>query len=139
MTDLSVVVSVAAPPEQVLAVLFDVERWPDWTPTMRRVRRMDDGPLRVGSMAYVQQPRLMPAVWKVTELDDERGFAWIAHSPGVQVNAGHWVEADGSSSRVTLSLRFFGPLGGLVARLFRKLNRQHLTIEAAGLRNRCEG
>jgi hypothetical protein len=138
MTDVSIVVAINAPPERVLAVLFDIERWPEWTSTMTSVRRMDDGPLSVGSRARVRQPRLIPAVWQVTELDRNSRFTWITHSPGVQLKAEHVVEPDGTGSRAALSLRFSGPLGPLVARLVRGLSERYLAIEAAGLRNRCE-
>jgi len=41
VTSFSIVVHIKAPPEKVAAVLFDVERWPEWTSTMTRVRRLD--------------------------------------------------------------------------------------------------
>jgi hypothetical protein len=56
----------------VFAVLHDVERWPEWT--MTAVKKMDDGPLVVGSKVRVRQPKLLPAVWLVTELDENRAF-----------------------------------------------------------------
>jgi uncharacterized membrane protein len=139
MTHLSIVVDIKAPPDRVLAVLCDVERWPEWTSTMTSVRRMDDGSLAVGSRARVRQPRLLPTVWQVTELDERRSFTWVTRSPGVQIEAGHLVEADGAGSRVTLSLQFSGLLGSLVARLYRSLNKRYLATEAKGLRERCEG
>ena len=139
MTDFSFVVDIKAPADRVLAVLCDVERWPEWTSTMTSVRRMDDGPFAVGSRARVRQPKLLPAVWQVTELDGRRSFTWVTRSPGVQIEAGHLVEADGAGSRVTLTLEFSGLLGPLVARLYRSLNQRYLATEARGLRERCEG
>jgi uncharacterized membrane protein len=138
VTDLSIAVDIKAPPDRVSAVLRDIERWPEWTATMSSVRRMDDGPLAVGSRAKVWQPKLMPAVWQVTELD-HRNFTWVTRSPGIRVKAGHLVEANGAGSKVTLSLEFSGFLGVLVARLYRDLNRRYVAIEAEGLRKRCEG
>ena len=138
MTDFSIVVDIRATLDRVLAVLFDVERWPEWTSTTTSVRRIDEGPFAVGSRARVLQPDLLPAVWQVTDLDERRGFAWVMRSPGVRVEAGHWAEVVRTGSRVTLSLRYSGLLGPLVARLYRGLNRRYLAIEAKGLKDRSE-
>src|SRR6202521_532865 len=71
---LNVAVDIGAPPEKVFGVLCDVERWPEWTPTMTSVQRLDNGPFGVGSSAQVRQPRLRPAVWQGTNLEDGRNF-----------------------------------------------------------------
>jgi len=137
MKNFSTTIEIQAPSDRVFAVLCDVERWPDWTSTMKSVRRIDAGPLAVGSRAQVQQPKLIPAVWQVTELD-HRSFAWITRSPGVQITARHEVEENGSGSRATLSLEFTGLIGPLLARLYRSLNERYLATEARGLKARCE-
>ena len=137
MTDYSVVVDINAASEHVLGVLCDVERWPEWTASVTSVRRLEDGPFRVGSRAHVRQPKLLPAVWQVTELD-QQNFTWVTRSPGVRIRAGHLVEANGAGSKVTLSLQFSGFLGKLVARLYRNLTERYLATEAEGLRRRCE-
>src|ERR1700730_3892826 len=138
-THFSIVVDVKAPPDRVFAVLCDIERWPEWTPTMTSVRRMDDGSFAVGSRARVRQPKLLPAVWQVTELEEKRSFTWVTRSPGIQIKARHVAEAAGAASRVTLSLEFSGLLGPLVARLYRNLNQRYLATEAKGLKERSEG
>jgi uncharacterized membrane protein len=138
VTSFSAVVHIEAPPDEVVAVLFDVERWPEWTSTMTRVRRLDQGPLAVGSRAEVRQPKLPPALWQVTELDAQRGFEWETRGFGLKLEAGHLVEQDMTGSRVTLSLRFSGLLASLVARFFGSLCRRYIAIEAEGLRKRCE-
>lgn len=138
VTDFKIAVDINASPGRVFEVLSDVERWPEWTSTMTSVRRMDDGPFSVGSKAHVRQPKLLPAVWQVTELDAPRSFVWVTHSPGVTLEAGHWVEADGARSRVTLALRFSGLLGSLAARIYRGLSQRYIATEAEGLRRRCE-
>ena len=37
MTHFSVTVDIPAPPDRVWAVIADVERWPEWTPTVTRI------------------------------------------------------------------------------------------------------
>lgn len=48
-------------------MLREVERWPEWAPTVTSIRRLDDGPLAVGSRVRVAQPRIAPTEYVVTE------------------------------------------------------------------------
>jgi Polyketide cyclase / dehydrase and lipid transport len=105
---------------------------------MTAVKKMDDGPLVVGSKVRVRQPKLLPAVWLVTQLDKNRVFTWGTRHPGIQITGDHRIESVGSSSRVTLSLDVSGPLAPLVSRLFRGLNKRYIATEAKGLKERCE-
>jgi uncharacterized protein YndB with AHSA1/START domain len=138
MAHFHITVEIQAPPQLVWAVLFDIECWPAWTPTVTNVRLLDPGPPAVGTRALVRQPKLPPAQWQITELEDGRSFAWITRAPGVLVTARHWVEGAANGSRATLSLDFSGPLGLLVARLTRGLNTRYLALEAQGLKKRAE-
>jgi hypothetical protein len=139
MSDFRHVVEINVSPARVWPVLLDVERWPEWTTSVTRVRRMDIGPLTLGSRTRIWQPKLMPAVWQVTSLDEKRHiFAWTAHSFGVNIVARHQVEAVGAHSRVILSLHYSGLLGAIVARIYRDLTWDYIAREANGLRTRCE-
>ena len=138
MANFSTAVDIRAAPERVAAVLFDVERWPEWTSTVTSSQRLDPGPFAVGSRARVRQPKLAPAIWRVAELDPMTGFLWVSQTPGLRMTAGHRIAASGEGSRVTLSFQFSGLLGPLVARIYRGLIKRYLAIEAAGLKGRCE-
>jgi uncharacterized membrane protein len=137
-TQFSVSIEINAPVQRVWSVISDVEQWPDWTPSVTSVERLDSGPLRIGSCARIKQPKLMPAVWEVVALEEGKSFTWVTRSPGVQVSGFHSVEPNGSSSRATLSIEFSGILGPLVAWITRNLNERYLNFEANGLKQRCE-
>ena len=85
---------------------------------MTGVERLESGPFAVGSSARVRQPRLRPAVWQVTEFENQRNFTWAARSPGLCMTAGHWIEPEGEGSRVTLSFELSGFLAPLISRLY---------------------
>lgn len=131
-------VEIQASPQRAWTVLSDVERWSEWTPTVRSIQRLDKGPLAPGQKARIHQPKLPPAEWQITQVDEGRGFTWVTRSPGVAVTAGHWVEASEGGSRVTLSVQFGGVLGPLVGWLTRGLNHHYLSLEAAGVKRRSE-
>jgi uncharacterized membrane protein len=140
MRHFSITVDIQAPAERVWAVMSDFERWPEWTPTVTSIRRLGNGPIGPGSRLMIRQPKLPPAMWKLTEIEEGRRFVWVTTSPGVSVVARHWVEAvEGGGSRATLSIEFCGVLGGLVGRMTAKLNQRYLRLEAAGLKKRSEG
>ncbi|MEH1100055.1 SRPBCC family protein [Micromonospora sp. CPCC 205561] len=130
---------VAAEAEQVWAVLVDVERWSEWTPSVRRASRGESGPLAVGATARLEQPKLRPAVWRVTELVEGRSFSWVSRSPGVTSLGEHRVSPlPGGRCRVELVIAQSGPLAGPVGWLYGDLTRRYLRMEADGLRRRCE-
>lgn len=128
-----------APSETVWAVLSDVAGWPEWTPTIRSVRRLDEGPLRVGSRAEVEQPRLPRAVWQVSEVVPGRSFTWEAHGPGLTTIGRHEVAPEGSGSRVTLAIEQRGPMGAVAALVWRRLTQRYIDLEAASLAERVAG
>jgi hypothetical protein len=137
--DVERTVEIVASPERVWAVMTDVERWPEWTASVRRAERLDAGPFGVGSRARIRQPRLPVAVWTVTALEPGRYFEWQSTGPGLRTVAGHRIEARGAgSTRVSLSLAWSGPLAPLVRLLFGSLSSRYVEMEAHGLKRRCE-
>ena len=138
----SITTEIDAPPEVVYAVLSDVERWPEWTPTVTRVERLGEAgaPFALGTRLRIVQPKVPPADWTVTALEAGRGFRFVSHSPGASVEANHWIEpaGPGNRSRVTLSVTFGRVLGRLIGWMMRGLNERYLAHEAAGLKRRSE-
>jgi uncharacterized membrane protein len=131
-------VDIAAPPEIVWGVMSDGERWPEWTASVTSVRRLDDGPLRVGSRALIRQPKFPPARWTVTELLPGRSFTWKSGAPGLWVYGHHSVEPSATGTSATLRLFYEGALARLMGRLTAGITKRYLGMEAAGLKQRSE-
>lgn len=137
--DVETAVEIDASSEDVWAVMTDVERWPEWTTSVKRAERLDDGPLRVGSRARLKQPWFPPVVWEVTDLEPARSFSWTAKNVGITSVGEHRITPRGSGAvTVSLSLHQQGPLAPLLAIVTSKLTRRYVEAEAQGLRRRCE-
>ncbi len=137
----SVEVEIDARPQRVWEVLTDLERWPEWAETVTSVTRLDEGPLTVNSRTRIEQPKLPPTQYVVTELLPGETFTWMATSPGVRTIARHEVEPlPRGRTRVRLVVEQAGPLGKVMGRLFfTRLTERYLAAEAAGLKARSEG
>jgi uncharacterized membrane protein len=130
---------IQAAAEAVWDVLVDVTQWPSWSPTMARVRRLDDGPFGFNSAAEVSQPRLPKNVWRVTEYEPGRRFEWATRSPGLEIRGDHLIEpVDAARCRVTLNIQSTGPLARVVELCYGRLNRRYVDLEASSLKRRCE-
>ena len=131
-------VEIGSPPQRVWRVMTDVELWPEWTQSVQKVKRLDSAQFRVGSRARIKQPKFLPAVWEVTDIEPERSFTWVTRSPGMVASGTHRVEPTAKGSRATLSVAYAGLLSGLVARLLGGITDRYLMFEAAGLKQRSE-
>jgi uncharacterized protein YndB with AHSA1/START domain len=133
-------VEIAASPQRVYAVLTDVERWPEWTASIERLRRLDDGAFTVASRARVKPAGVREGVWTVTRVEEGEGFDWETRPlPGLRIVAGHWISQMPHGCRVTLSLRSSGPLAAVTSRLvLGATSQRNVQLEAEGLKRRSE-
>jgi uncharacterized protein YndB with AHSA1/START domain len=136
--DYEISVDIDAAPDEFWRVLTDVERWPEWTPSMMRVDRLDSGPLQVGSTARIKQPKFPPTVWRVTDLEPGQSFSWTASGPGVATVGGHRITPLAHGVEVTLSIRQTGPLAWLMGLFTSRLTKSYVQMEANGLKRRSE-
>jgi uncharacterized protein YndB with AHSA1/START domain len=103
MSELTTSVSINASPTRVWQILIDVERWAEWTASIRRIEHLDPVPLGIGSRVRIEQPKLAPAVWTITDWQPESAFIRVSRRPGVVVTALHAIEGNSEgASRVTL-------------------------------------
>ncbi|MEV0385190.1 SRPBCC family protein [Nonomuraea sp. NPDC050643] len=132
-------VAIDAPAERVWQVLTDVERWPEFTPTMTSVRLMDDGPLGTGATVRIKQPGIPRLDWVVTEFRPGVSFTWETITGGVTISAAHVIEPRaGGGVTVVLGVGRTGRLAPLLTLLGGRRTRRHVRVEAESLKRRCE-
>lgn len=132
---LSRAIYIPASPASVWAVTADVANWPDWMPTVARVRALDDGELHVGGRYALVQPMQSEAVWQVTRLEPGHLFVWEQQKNGRILFTGtHIVEPAGAGSLATTELEAHRPLAGFLRPLFAGV----LWSEGRSLRHRCQ-
>jgi uncharacterized protein YndB with AHSA1/START domain len=129
---------IEAPPEVVWRVTADVERWPDWTPTVTWVRRVSEGPFGVGSVARIRQPGQGEAEWVVTIFEPHRRFAWETRRKGLRMVGGHELSSAGEGTRNLLRVEAEGALAVLLWPVLRIAMRKALKDENEGLKTHCE-
>ena len=131
-------IDINAPPERVWAVMTDVEKWPEWTESMKSVKRLEEGPFGLGSTARLRIRRAPTGVFKVTQFTEGRSFTWENKSFGILGVASHVIEPDGAGSKVTLSVTFSGPMATLFKWMIVPPSRENVRMEAEGLKRRSE-
>ncbi len=132
------VVHIDAPQEVVWAVTEDIERWPEWTPSVESVTRIDHGQFDVGSAALIKQPGLPEAKWFVTAFTRGERFTWESRVRGIQMIATHEIRAAASGTQSVLRVEMSGLVAVLLWPLIRFSARRLLEQENAGLKDRCE-
>ncbi len=131
-------VEIRASAEVVWAVLADVERWTEWTPSTTRIELLEGDELGAESRVRIKQPRLPATVWRVSDFVAGQRFTWDAPAFGVTTTATHAIAPGTDGVNVTLSVETRGRLSWLARPLVEWISRRYVRQEAAGLKRRCE-
>ena len=127
-------ITIHAPIDMVWGQMIDIDGWPRWTPSVMQATRLDEGPLPVGAQARLVQPKMRPAVWTVTALDEARSLSWVSMQPGVEIVATHDLRPVPEGSAVKLTIDFQGLLAPYLPFFFGKQSAAYMRQEAEGLK-----
>lgn len=128
-----------APLDRVWATMTDVERWPEWTASMREVKILDGAAMALGSRVSIAQPRLGTLVWEVTEFRPGASFTWRNAGRGVATIGTHVLRATaGGLVVVTLGIGQSGRLAPVAGLALSGRIRRYVRMEADGLQRQCE-
>jgi hypothetical protein len=120
-----------ADPDEIWAVVSDLDHWADTLPTMRQVTRLGaDGPIGTGDRFEVLATGLPRAVYEITEWRPGHAFTWVASAPGVRTTATHALEPYAGGTVVALGIRWSGPLAWLTRLLLGRKTRRMVAQEA---------
>jgi uncharacterized membrane protein len=131
-------IDISATPERVWQVMADIERWPDWTPSIISVRKLSDGPFGAGTAAAVRARGTPESTWTVTEAAPTRSFTWETRVRGARTVAGHVIDAAPGGARVVLSVEIGGIAAALLKPILGRGIRENLRLEAEGLKRQSE-
>jgi len=131
-------IDIAATPDAVWSVLCDVEKWPQWTPSILEVERLEQGTFAIGSTARVKPKGFPEAALTVTELTPGRSFTWEGKSAGLRTIMKHVIVPVEGGARVTLSIIPEGPVAMLVGWFVARAARPNVDTEAESLKRRVE-
>ncbi len=131
---------IEAPPDAIWRVLVNIEGWPGWARQMKRLERLDPGPLAFGSRVRVT-PRGMPgSVWEVIEFEERRSYTWTSMvAPGVRLTGGHVVDPDPGGVMATFWLASSGLFAAVLGPLLAVVFRRNTRLATEGLKAYVEG
>jgi uncharacterized membrane protein len=129
---------IQAPQSVVWRVTIDIQQWPEWTPTVKSVTRVDDGPFDLGGAAWIKQPGLPEAKWVVTELTPGERFTWETRVRGIRMIATHVLSTEAAGTRSEVRLEMSGVIARLLWPLIGVPARKTLERENAALKAKCE-
>lgn len=112
-------VEINAPVEKVWALVDRLEEWPQWMPSIKKIERVSEGPLTVGSQLSVTAKvnRLtVNLLMTITEFVPERSVMMQGRALGTNLTRFYFFEPVNDKTGVTIG----GEVSGLLAWLARR-------------------
>jgi len=105
---------------------------------MRSVCALGKTPPGVGARYRVEQPKLQPAEFTISDWLPPHSFTWKMGTPALSAVAVHTLAPLPEGCELELKFDFCGPLSWAGGVLAGKLTREYMTLEAEGLKRRAE-
>ena len=109
-------IDINAPASEVWALVNRLEKWPSWMPSIKKIEKVSDGPLGVGSKLSVTAKVSMLTVtllMTVTEFVQERSVVMQGRSLGTKLTRFYGFEPIDGRTRVTIGDEVSGLLAWL--------------------------
>ena len=131
-------VEINSTPERTWALVNNVEEWPEWIPSLKKIEKVTEGPMRVGSQVLVVAKSLLTVnlLMTITEFVAGRRVVMEGRVLGVKMTRYYEMEPVGQNKA---KLTAGGEVSGLLAFLVRR-GGQSLSEEIVqALKKRVEG
>jgi len=112
-------VEVNAPVEKVWSLVDKLEEWPQWTPSIKKIERVSEGPLTVGSQLSVtaKVSRLtVNLLMTIAEFVPQRSVVMQGKALGTNLTRFYFLEPTNGKTKITIG----GEVSGLLAWLARR-------------------
>jgi len=112
-------VEINAPVDKVWALVDKLEEWPQWMPSIKKIEKVSEGPLTVGSQLSVtaKVSRLtVNLIMTITEFVPERSAVMQGKALGTNLTRFYLFEPVNGKTKITID----GEVSGLLAWLARR-------------------
>lgn len=111
-------VEIDAPPEKVWALVNELEEWPQWIPSIKRIEKLSEGPLGIGSQIRVTAKSIMTVklLMTITEFVPGQRAVMQGKVLGTKMTRYYTFEPVSQRTRLTAG----GEVSGLLAFLVRR-------------------
>jgi carbon monoxide dehydrogenase subunit G len=130
-------VEINAPVKKVWRLIDDLEEWPQWMPSIKKIERVSKGPLTVGSQLSVtaRVSRLtVRLLMTITEFVSERAVVMQGRALGTKLTRFYTLEPVNDKTRVTVG----GQVSGILAWLARRGGQAISEEIVEGLKKKIE-
>jgi carbon monoxide dehydrogenase subunit G len=131
-------IEIAAPVKRVWALIDKLEEWPQWMPSIKKIERLSNGPLAVGSRLSVTAKVsgfTVALLMTITEFVPERNVVLEGKALGTKLTRFYALEPANGKTKVTIGGDVSGPLAWLACRGGKKIS----TEIAVAVKTRIEG
>jgi uncharacterized membrane protein len=131
-------IEIAAPVKRVWTLIDKLEEWPQWMPSIKKIERLSNGPLAVGSRLSVTAKAsglTVALLMTITEFVPERNVVLEGKVLGTKLKRFYALEPANDKTNVTIGGDVSGALAWLVCRGGKKVS----TEIALAVKTRIEG